>query len=621
MPDLPDTPETPDSSARNELANHQGALQRLSVKGLRRRGDVRSFFERATRPNSRIEAAAALDGNMRVAMARATGGLSPISLGLAVADWAGHLVASPGTLSRLTTEGLLAWGQAMQHALTCGGAPTGDTRYADEAWAAWPYCGFASTHKMAEIWWQEATVLRGMEHHHEDLMQLLSRQWLDMLAPSNWPWSNPQVIKTTGNTGGANLLRGAAHAFDDWRQDQGLPRLQQDQPLYRPGVEVACTPGEVVFRNHLVELIQYAPTTRQVQREPLFIVPSWIMKYYILDLSPHNSMVRYLVAQGHTVFILSWRNPDETDALLDMEDYLRLGVLESLAVITERTGGAPIHTAGYCLGGTLLAMAAAALARPGGMHSAPIAPLASMTLLAAQLDFRDAGEMGVLLDEAQVALLEDTMAERGFLTGQQMAGSFQFLRARDLVWSARMREYLLGEPEVANDLMTWNADVTRMPAVMHSNYLHSLYLHNDLAEGRYEVAGEAVSLADVHLPTFTVGTLKDHVTPWRSAYKVKRLVHADVTFVLTSGGHNAGVVSEPGHAGREYQMMTTLAGDRRYSPDLWRRQAPHFKGSWWPAWHEWLLAHGSTRVPARKLAAADSLAPAPGSYVLMCYRD
>ena len=621
MPDIPDTSETPDSSARNELANNQGALQRLSVKGLRRRGDVRSFFERATRPNSRIEAAAALDGNMRVAMAKATGGLSPISLGLAVADWAGHLAASPGTLSRLTTEGLLAWREAMQHALTCGGAPAGDKRYADEAWAAWPYCGFASTHKMAEIWWQEATVLRGMEHHHEDLMQLLSRQWLDMLAPSNWPWSNPQVIKTTGNTGGANLLRGAAHAFDDWRQAQGLPRLQQDLPLYRPGVEVACTPGEVVFRNHLVELIQYAPTTRQVQREPLFIVPSWIMKYYILDLSPHNSMVRYLVEQGHTVFILSWRNPDESDALLDMEDYLRLGVLESLAVITERTGGAPIHTAGYCLGGTLLAMAAAALARPDGIHSAPIAPLATMTLLAAQLDFRDAGEMGVLLDEAQVALLEDTMAERGFLTGPQMAGSFQFLRARDLVWSARMREYLLGEPEVANDLMTWNADVTRMPAVMHSNYLHSLYLHNDLAEGRYEVAGEAVSLADVHLPTFTVGTLKDHVTPWRSAYKVKRLVHADVTFVLTSGGHNAGVVSEPGHAGREYQMMTTLAGDRRYSPDLWRRQAPHFKGSWWPAWHEWLVAHGSTRVPARKLAVADSLAPAPGSYVLMCYRD
>jgi len=621
MPDTPDTPEIPDSSARNKLTNNQGALQRLSVKGVRRRGDLRSFFQHGAHPKSSVEAAAAMDRSMRVAMASLTGGLSPISLGLAVADWAGHLAASPGTLSRLMNEGLLAWREAMLHALTCGGAPAGDARYADEAWANWPFCAYASTHKMAENWWKEATVLRGMEHHHEDLVQLLSRQWLDMLAPSNWPWSNPQVIRTTWDTGGANLLRGAAHAFDDWRHAQGLPRLQQDQPLYRPGVEVACTPGDVVYRNHLVELIQYAPATAKVQREPLFIVPSWIMKYYILDLSPHNSMVRFLVGQGHTVFMLSWRNPDESDALLDMQDYLQLGVLESLAVITERTGGAPIHATGYCLGGTLLAMAAAALARSEGVHSAPIAPLASMTLLAAQLDFRDAGEMGVLLDEAQVALLEDTMAERGFLTGPQMAGSFQFLRARDLVWSARMREYLLGEPEVANDLMTWNADVTRMPAVMHSNYLHSLYLHNDFAEGRYEVAGEPVSLADLRLPVFTVGTLKDHVTPWRSAYKVKRLVQADVTFVLTSGGHNAGVVSEPGHPGRDYQLMTTRADDRRISPQIWQREAPHFKGSWWPAWHEWLVARGSGSVAARKVLVADSLTPAPGRYVLMCYRD
>ena len=268
-----------------------------------------------------------------------------------------------------------------------------------------------------------------------------------------------------------------------------------------------------------------------------------------------------------------------------------------------------------------MAVSTAALARPEGLHAAPIAPLASMTLLAAQLDFRDAGEMGVLLDEAQVALLEDAMAERGFLTGRQMAESFQFLRARDLVWSARMREYLLGVPDVANDLMTWNADVTRMPAVMHSNYLHSLYLHNDFAEGRYEVAGEPVSLGDLRLPIFSVGTLKDHVTPWRSAYKVKRLVHADVTFVLTSGGHNAGVVSEPGHAGRDYQLLLTLANDRRSSPDIWLRKAPHFKGSWWPAWHDWLVSHGKGVVAARKIARTDSLDAAPGHYVLMRYRD
>jgi polyhydroxyalkanoate synthase len=510
---------------------------------------------------------------------------------------------------------------AMQHAMTCQGVPAADPRYVGKEWAAWPFCALASTHGVAETWWKEATVLRGMEHHHEDLMQLLSRQWLDMLAPSNWPWSNPKVIKTTFETQGANLLRGAAHAYDDWRQSQGLLPLKEEKNVYRPGLEVACTPGEVVYRNHLVELIQYTPTTRKVQREPLFIVPSWIMKYYILDLSPHNSMVRYLVDQGHTVFMLSWRNPDESDALLDMQDYLQLGVLDSLAVITERCGGIPIHTAGYCLGGTLLAMAAAAMARPEGVHSAPIAPLASMTLLAAQLDFRDAGEMGVLLDEAQVALLEDIMAERGFLTGHQMAGSFQFLRARDLVWSARMREYLLGEPDVPNDLMAWNADVTRMPAVMHTNYLHSLYLHNELAEGRFEILGEHVSLGDLQMPIFAVGTLKDHVTPWRSAYKVKRLVRSDVTFVLTSGGHNAGVVSEPGHAGRDYQLHHAKASDMRLSPETWKQRAPHFKGSWWPAWHEWLVAHGSGVAPARQVSPLDSVAPAPGEYVMTRYQD
>jgi polyhydroxyalkanoate synthase len=568
-----------------------------------------------------MDAAAALDRSAREATASLTGGLSPISLGLAVVDWASHLAISPGTLSRLATQSCVAWLQTMRHAASCGGAPSNDSRYADESWSAWPFCVYAGSHRAAEIWWQEATVLRGMEHHHEDLMRLLSRQWLDMLAPVNFPWSNPQVIKTTWDTRGANLLRGAAEFFDDWRQAQGLSPLSEAKALYRPGLEVANTPGDVIYRNHLVELIQYAPTTTQVQREPVFIVPSWIMKYYILDLSSHNSMVAYLVDQGHTVFMLSWRNPDESDALLDLQDYLRLGILESLTVITEKTGGVPIHATGYCLGGTLLAMAAATLVRPEASLAAPIAPLASMTLLATQLDFRDAGEMGVLLDEAQVALLEDVMAERGFLTGNQMAGSFQFLRARDLVWSARMREYLLGEPDVPNDLMSWNADVTRMPAVMHSNYLHSLYLHNDLAEGRYEVDGEPVALADLRLPIFTVATLKDHVTPWRSAYKVKRLVHADVTFVLTSGGHNAGVVSEPGHAGRNYQMLLTPASAHRLSPEAWQRRAPHYKGSWWPAWHEWLLAHGSGTVPARRVSPAHSLMAAPGSYVLMRYQD
>jgi polyhydroxyalkanoate synthase len=569
---------------------------------------------------SAADAAAALDSSIQAAQGRLGGGLSPISLGLAWADWAWHLAGAPGTASRLGTEAAIAAWQALQQAADSG--PPAERRYADPAWAGWPFRAQAALHGAAERWWQEATALRGMSPHHRDVVQLFARQWLDMLAPSNWLWSNPQVLQRALQTQGGSLLRGAAHAVDDWRRSQGLPTLENDGPQYRPGIEVACTPGEVVHRNHLIELIQYTPRTPQVQREPVFIVPSWIMKYYILDLSPHNSMARYLVEQGHTVFMLSWRNPDEGDALLDMQDYLQLGIFDALAAITRLTGGVPIHTAGYCLGGTLLAIGAAALARPQSVPGAEtLAPLASMTLLAAQIDFRDPGDLGVLIDDAQVAMLEDTMAERGFLTGRQMAGSFQFLHAQDLVWSVRMHEYLLGEPILPNDLMAWNADVTRMPATMHSHYLRSLYLHNDLAEGRYEVDGRPVSLHDVQLPIFAVGTLKDHVSPWRSAFKVQRLTHTDVDFVLTSGGHNAGIVSEPGHAGRSYQRLLTRGDDPQPAPDDWQRQAPRFEGSWWPAWHDWLVAHGSGTVPARSPRRVPALGPAPGTYVQVRYND
>lgn len=575
----------------------------------------------APEPAAVRDAAAALDRSTRAALGAAAGGLSPVSLGLAWADWCWHLAMAPGTASRLAARGgVLAW-QAMQQAV--GGHPPPERRYADAGWSQWPFSADAALHGAAEQWWRDATALHGMSPHHREVVQLFARQWLDLLAPSNWLWRNPQVLHKAAQTQGGSLARGMAHAVDDWRRSQGLPPLQPDEPVYRPGIEVARTPGQVVHRNHLVELIQYAPQTPQVQREPLFIVPSWIMKFYILDLSPHNSMVRYLVEQGHTVFMLSWRNPDEADALLDMQDYLQLGLFDPLAAITRLTGGVPIHAAGYCLGGTLLAIGAAALARKPAVPGAEaIAPLASMTLLAAQVDFRDPGDLGVLIDDAQVAMLEDTMAERGFLTGQQMAGTFQFLHAQDLVWSVRMREYLLGEPDVPNDLMAWNADVTRMPATMHSHYLRSLYLHNDLAEGRYEVDGRPVSLHDLRLPIFAVGTVKDHVSPWRSAYKIHRLAHADVDFVLTRGGHNAGIVSEPGHAGRAFQQMQTRADDASLAPEDWQQQAPNFDGSWWPAWHGWLEAHGSGRtVPARQPRRTPALGPAPGRYVQVRYVD
>jgi polyhydroxyalkanoate synthase len=569
------------------------------------------------------EAAASFDRSVHAALSRYTGGLSLVSLGLALADWAWHLAGAPGTAARLATQAPLAALEALHKAAQGLDGATDDPRFADAAWSVWPFAAAATLHHAAEQWWQDATELRGQDHHHHDVVQLFARQWLDMMSPSNWPWSNPQVLRATAESRGDNLLRGLAHALDDWRRTQGLAPLQEPGPARRPGHEVACTPGQVVHRNHLVELIQYAPQTPRVQRAPVFIVPSWIMKYYILDLSPHNSMVRWLVGQGHTVFMLSWRNPDENDALLDMEDYARLGVLDSLAAVSALTGGVPIHAAGYCLGGTLLAIAAAALARRQGVQGGEvIAPLATLTLLAAEVDFREPGELGILVDEAQVAMLEDMMAERGFLTGRQMAASFQFLHARDLIWSTRMREYLLGEREAPSDLMAWNADLTRMPATMHSHYLHSLYLHNDLAEGRYEVEGAPVALGDLRRPMFVVGTVKDHVSPWHSVYKIHRLApHADISFVLTSGGHNAGIVSEPGHAGRDYRLLISRAAETRLTAEDWQQAAPRFEGSWWPAWHHWLVTHDGGTVPARHLDRSPALGPAPGTYVHMCYDD
>ncbi|MCH2242711.1 MAG: poly-beta-hydroxybutyrate polymerase, partial [Aquabacterium sp.] len=408
-------------------------------------------------------------------------------------------------------------------------------------------------------------------------------------------------------------------------------------PAWRPGVEVAVTPGAVVWRNHLIELIQYAPATAEVDAEPVLIVPSWIMKYYILDLSPHNSMVRWLVEQGHTVFIVSWRNPDAEDAHLSLDDYLHLGVFDALAAIGRIVPGEQVQAVGYCLGGTLLAMAAATLARPplaqfeldadGTRAQAAACPYADLprlktvTLLAAQVDFTEPGEIGVLIDEAQVEWLEDQMAERGYLSGRQMAGSFQFLHARELVWSRAMREYLLGEREHASDLMAWNADLTRMPATMHSQYLRQLFLHNELAQGRYEVDGRAVSLRDLRMPMFVVGTEKDHVCPWPSVYKIHRLVEAPVTFLLVSGGHNAGIVSEPGHPHRQYLERTTAPGAVGLPAQDWARAAQQHEGSWWPRWHAWLVEQSGGVVPARRIDAGAAIEPAPGGYVKVRYED
>jgi polyhydroxyalkanoate synthase len=575
----------------------------------------------------RREAAAALDGALHAAVAPLTGGFSPISLLLAHADWALHLVTQPAQSLRLAMDAqrslLDIWTGSPDSFQPPPSQSSEDLRFSHPGWQQWPYASWVQAYRAAEAWWKDATALRGMTAHHQELARVFARQWLDTLSPANFVLSNPEVLERTAERWGGNFIDGAAIAMDEWRLRKGLPPLQPAEHAYQPGVDLAVTPGKVVHRNALVELIQYTAQTPKVQAEPVFIVPSWIMKYYVLDLSPYNSMVRWLVEQGHTVFIASWRNPDEGDALLAMDDYLELGVFDPLAAIARLLPHTRVHACGYCLGGTLLAIGAAALARPHRIERAELlAPLASLSLLAAETDFSEPGEMGVLIDESQVAMLEDQMAERGFLTGRQMAGSFQFLHSRELVWSALTRERLLGERLRPNDLMAWNADVTRMPAAMHSEYLRRCYLRNELAEGLYPVEGRPVSLADIRQPIFAVGTEKDHVSPWRSVYKLHRLTHGELTFVLTNGGHNAGIVSEPGHPHRHFAMHTRRRDDPVRDADSWQEQARRHEGSWWPAWHAWLLQHGSgALVPARRIDAGNVLGDAPGSYVLQRFND
>ena len=444
-------------------------------------------------------------------------------------------------------------------------------------------------------------------------MAFASRQLLDMVAPSNFPLTNPTILLRTISTGGLNLAKGWQNFIEDAdRVISGKRPVGAES--FVVGRDVAKTPGKVVYRNRLIELIQYAPATATVRPEPILIVPAWIMKYYILDLSPHNSLVKYLTEQGFTVFMVSWKNPGPDERDMGMEEYRTLGVMDALDAINAIVPDRKVHAVGYCLGGTLMSIAAAAMARDGDER------LATLTLFAAQADFTEAGEITLLIDESQISFLEDMMWEQGFLDSRQMAGAFQMLRSNDLIWSRLVHDYLLGERETMTDLMAWNADATRMPYRMHSEYLRRLFLDNDLAEGRFSTGGKPVSLTDIRTPIFAVGTERDHVAPWHSTYKINLQVDTEVTYLLTKGGHNAGIVSEPGHAGRAFRLRTKMPGDRYLDPERFYEEASRRDGSWWPEWISWLQSRSGAPTTAPAMGAPQSgypqLAEAPGAYVL-----
>ena len=563
-----------------------------------------------------------IDRSMHAMTARFTAGLSPIAFADAFLDWGSHLAFLPGKRSRLAEKAAKKLTRfALYSARRSANVDTEpcieplpqDHRFDHPGWRTAPYDLIYQSFLLTQQWWHNAvTGVRGVTRQHENMAAFATRQILDVWSPSNFLATNPEALSATYDALGLNLVAGGFNFLED-AERAASGKKPVGAEAFEPGRNVAVTPGKVVLRNRLIELIQYSPATTQVRPEPILVVPAWIMKYYILDLSPANSLVKYLVAQGFTVFMISWRNPGPEDRDIAFDDYRTQGVMAALdavgAIVPERK----VHAVGYCLGGTLLSIAAAAMARDGDDR------FATTTFFAAQVDFTEAGELTLFINESQLAFLEDTMWEQGFLDSRQMAGAFQLLRSNDLIWSRIVREYLLGKRAPMTDLMAWNTDATRMPFRMHSEYLRRLFLDNDLAEGRYVVEGGAVSLKDIRVPTFAVATETDHIAPWRSAYKLHLLTDTEVTFVLTTGGHNAGVISEPGHGKRNYRIATRAAESRYIDADAWLASARRAEGSWWPEWAEWLGDHSGQAAAPPRMGTANgryrAIAEAPGSYV------
>jgi polyhydroxyalkanoate synthase len=537
-------------------------------------------------------------------LGKLTMGSSPASVGSAYTSWLLQLAQSPGHLLYLAFYPFIKQNSCSGHT-----EEDEDVRFRHASWQNMPWRWYADNFLQIEDWWCHATQnVPGLSSRVERGVSFGVRQMLDAFSPSNFVWTNPDLFYTTLQSSGLNLIRGTEIAINDTlTRMAGLPPPGYEH--FVPGINVAVTPGKVVYSNHLMELIQYSPQTKTVYKEPILMISAWIMKYYILDLSPHNSLVNWLVQQGHTVFIISWRNPTEEDRNLGMDDYYRLGAMAAIDAITKRIPKTPIHLMGYCLGGTLAMIVAAAMANKRDKR------LKSLSLLAAQGDFTEAGELMLFINESEVSFLENVMWEKGYLDTKQMAGAFQMLRTNDLIWSKMLDDYMVGKERGMIDLLAWNADATRMPYKMHAEYLEKLFLKNEFAAGHFRIEDELVAPQDIQLPIFAVSTEKDHVAPWKSVYKIHLMVDSDISFVLTNGGHNAGIVNEPDHKGRYYHIHTHQKDTPYIGSVKWLKVAKKEEGSWWPAWHDWLVKNSTKkRQPPPKMKA--SLPKAPGAYVL-----
>ena len=560
-------------------------------------------------------------------VARQANGAPPFEdeLGLvpAFSKVTGRLLADPRALIdaqfRIWSDYCALWQSSTLRWLGCEAAPAieperHDRRFKSEAWRHAPLFDFLKQFYLiaARHWREMVSATEGVDEATLRKVDFYTRQYLNALSPSNFVLTNPDVLRETIDSNGQNLLRGLDNLLADlergqWRQ---LRVSMTDPGAFEVGRNLATTAGKVVYQNDLMQLIQYAPLTDEVHRRPLLIIPPWINKYYILDMREDNSFIRWAIAQGHTVFVISWVNPDAGYATKSFDDYLRAGPLAALDAIERATGEREVNAIGYCLGGTLLAMLAAWLEAKGDnrIHSA--------TFFATMIDFSAPGELEVFIDEKQVAALERKMSERGYLDGAEMATTFNLLRANDLIWSFAINNYLLGKQPLPFDLLYWNSDSTRMPAAMHSFYLRNMYLHNKLCEpGGITVAGVPLDLSRVRTPLYFVSTLEDHISPWPSTYAGAQLFAGPVRFVLGGSGHIAGIINPPQAGKYCYWTHDTLDAD----PQQWLAGAVRHPGSWWPDWAAWVAPYADEQVPARAPGTAQLpvLEDAPGTYVKM----
>jgi len=548
--------------------------------------------------------------------------VDPLKLTQTFVDFTAKLLADPNRLIQAQME---LWQQYMKlwqvtaqrmmgHKVEPLVEPAkGDKRFADPAWKDEVVFDYLKQSYLLTARWLQQTVkeVDGVDDKTAQKVDFYTRQFIDAMSPSNFAMTNPQVVKATVESKGENLLKGLQNLLTDLERGKGTLAIRQtDMKAFKVGGNVATSPGKVVFQNDLIQLLQYAPATEQVYKMPLLIVPPWINKFYILDLKPENSFIKWATEQGYTVFVISWVNPDERLIGLAFEDYMKLGPLAALDAIERATGEKQVSAIGYCIGGTLMATTLAYMAARGDDR------IAACTFFTAQVDFTEPGELGVFIDEDQLAGVEQVMSKKGYLEGAEMATTFNMLRANDLIWSFVVNNYLLGKDPFPFDLLFWNADATRMPAAMHSYYLRNMYQKNLLAKpGGLTVDNVPIDLRRITIPIYLQAGKEDHIAPAKSVYKATQIFAGPVRFMLAGSGHIAGVVNPPRN--RKYQHWLNETARNPATLDEWRAGAQEFPGSWWPDWDKWLSEKSGPKVPARVPGAGGlpALEDAPGSYV------